>query len=170
MLQFSPSFLQIGSTVGLLVIAITAILVRSRTNHRPVNAKKILIPPMGMSTGFLMFVVADFRVSWMWALGAFLAGWFIFSYPLIRGTRFERSGTDIVVQRSKSFLFILIGLLMIRLLLHRFIEQYISIPQTAGVFFILAFGTLLHWRISMYRQYRKMTSNPDISLSHPSTK
>ncbi|MEW4371190.1 CcdC family protein [Paenibacillus kandeliae] len=156
MLQLSPSFLQIGSTVGLIVIALTAILVRSRTNHRPVNAKKILIPPLGMSTGFFMFVVPDFRVSWLWALGAFLAGWLLFSYPLIRGTRFEHNGTDIVVQRSKSFLFILLGLLMIRLLLHRFIEQYISIPQTAGVFFILAFGTLLHWRLDMYRKYRKL--------------
>ncbi|WP_411344880.1 CcdC family protein [Paenibacillus sp. WLX1005] len=156
MFQLSPSFLQIGSTVGLVVIALTAILVRSRTNHRPVNAKKILIPPLGMSTGFFMFVLPDFRVSWLWALGAFLAGWLLFSYPLIRGTRFEHNGTDIVVQRSKSFLFILLGLLMIRLLLHRFIEQYISIPQTAGVFFILAFGTLLHWRLDMYRKYRKL--------------
>ncbi|WP_322907694.1 cytochrome c biogenesis protein CcdC [Paenibacillus campi] len=154
MLQFSPSFLQIGSTVGLLVIALTAILVRSRTNHRPVNAKKILIPPLGMSTGFFMFVVPDFRVSWLWVVGAFLIGWFIFSYPLIRGTRFEHNGTDVVVQRSKSFLFILLGLLLIRLLLHRFIEHYITIPQTAGVFFILAFGTLLHWRLDMYRKYR----------------
>ncbi|WP_458120335.1 CcdC family protein [Paenibacillus sp. Z6-24] len=161
MLQFSPSFLQIGSTVGLLVIALTAILVRSRTNHRPVNVKKILIPPLGMSTGFFMFVVPDFRVSWLWVLGAFLAGWFIFSYPLIRGTRFEHNGTDVVVQRSKSFLFILIGLLLIRLLLHRFIENYITIPQTAGVFFILAFGTLLHWRLDMFRKYRKITAAAD---------
>ncbi len=161
MLQFSPSFLQIGSTVGLLVIALTAILVRSRTNHRPVNVKKILIPPLGMSTGFFMFVVPDFRVSWLWALGAFIVGWFIFSYPLIRGTRFEHNGTDVVVQRSKSFLFILIGLLMIRLLLHRFIEHYITIPQTAGVFFILAFGTLLHWRLDMFRKYRKITAAVD---------
>lgn len=103
----------------------------------------------------MMFVVPEVRVPWLWALGAFLVGWFIFSYPLIRSTKFELQEGLVFVQRSRTFFFILFSLLIVRLLLHEFIQHYITIPQTAGLFFILAFGTLLHWRLRMYFQYRQ---------------
>ncbi|KZE63182.1 cytochrome c biogenesis protein CcdC [Paenibacillus polymyxa] len=155
MFHISTPLLQYGATFGMILIAISAIFIRMKTGHRPINAKKIIIPPLGMSTGFMMFVVPEVRVPWAWALGAFLIGWFIFSYPLIRSTKFELQEGLVFVQRSRAFFFILISLLIIRLLLHEFIQHYITIPQTAGLFFILAFGTLLHWRLRMYFQYRQ---------------
>ena len=84
-----------------------------------------------------------------------MVGWFIFSYPLIRSTKFEKVDGQIFMQRSKSFVYILLGLLAVRLLLHGYIEQHISIPQTAALFFMLAYGMIVHWRISMYRQYQQ---------------
>jgi membrane protein CcdC involved in cytochrome C biogenesis len=36
------------------------------------------------------------------------------------------------------------------------VEAYITIYQTGAVFFILAFGMLLPWRIAMYIQYQKL--------------
>jgi membrane protein CcdC involved in cytochrome C biogenesis len=156
MIHISTPILQYGTTIGMILIAVSAIFIRMKTGHRPVNAKKIVIPPLGMSTGFMMFIVPEVRVPLLWALGAFLIGWFILSYPLIRSTKFEMQEGQVFVQRSRTFFFILISLLIVRLLLHEFIQHYITIPQTAGLFFILAFGTLLHWRLRMYFQYRQI--------------
>lgn len=153
--HISPLYLQIGTTVGTLVLALMTIFIRLKASHRPVTIKKILIPPMGMATGFLMFVAPAVRIPLWWALIAFLVGWFLFSYPLMRSTKFEVSGGQVFAQRSKSFIIILFALLAVRMLLHQVIEEYVSIPQTGALFFILAFGMILRWRIFMLRQYRK---------------
>nr|WP_279591744.1 cytochrome c biogenesis protein CcdC [Paenibacillus sp. F411] len=160
-MDFNSPILQIGSTVGMLVMALAVILIRVKASHRPVTVRKIIIPPLGMTTGFLMFVVPEVRIPLLWAIVSFLVGWFIFSYPLIRGTRFELVEGQVFIQRSRSFVFILLGLLTVRLLLHTYIEQHISIPQTGALFFLLAYGMITHWRVSMYRQYVRITGpNP----------
>lgn len=156
--QISPSYLQIGATVGMLVMALLAIFIRMKASHRPVTIHKILIPPLGMSTGFLMFVVPQTHVPLLWALIALLVGWFIFSYPLIRSTRFERVNDEIFATRSRSFAFILLGLLAIRLILHEVIQRYVSIPQTGGLFFLLAFGMIVRWRVYMYKHYKEVVA------------
>ncbi|ANY73179.1 CcdC family protein [Paenibacillus ihbetae] len=157
MVDFNSPILQIGSTVAMLVMALTVIFIRMKASHRPVTVKKIIIPPLAMSTGFLMFVEKQVRIPIWWGIIAFLVGWFIFSYPLIRSTRFEKVDGQIFMQKSRSFVYILLGLLAFRLLLHGYIEQHISIPQTAALFFLLAYGMIVHWRISMYRQYQQIT-------------
>ncbi|MDZ7543593.1 DUF1453 family protein, partial [Clostridium perfringens] len=120
-------------------------------------AKKIIMPPIGMATGFSMFIVPAMRIPWSYAIGAFLFGALLFSYPLIRTSKFERIGEEIYLKRSNMFIIVIIGLLIIRLLMHDVVEQYVSVSQSAGIFFILAFGMLLPWRIAMYAQYRKLT-------------
>lgn len=122
----------------------------------PGNHPQNLDSPLGMSTGFAMFVVPEVRFPWWWAVTAFLVGWFIFAYPLIRSTKFEEREGLVYAQRSKSFAFILLGLLLVRTLLHEFINRYVSVPQSGGLFFILAFGMILHWRLFMYRHYTRM--------------
>lgn len=154
--SINPSFLHIGSTVGALLMALMVIFIRLKASDRPVTIRKILIPPLGMSTGFFMFVVPEVRVSLWWALAAFLAGWFIFAYPLIKTTTFHEKEGLIYAQRSKSFILVLLGLLLVRTLLHEFIDRYISIPQSGGLFFILAFGMIVHWRVFMLRRYRSL--------------
>lgn len=154
--NINPSLLHVGSTLGAVFMALMVIFIRLKASARPVTVRKIWIPPLGMSTGFAMFVVPEVRFPWWWAVLAFLVGWFIFAYPLMRSTRFEEREGQIYAQRSKSFAFILLGLLLIRTLLHEVINQYVSVPQSGGLFFILAFGMILHWRVFMYKHYTRM--------------
>lgn len=156
MIHISAPVLQYGATIGMLLMAVLAMFFRLKAGNKPVSIKKIIMPPLGMSTGFFMFVVAEVRIPLLWAIVAFLVGWFIFSYPLIRSTKFEIQEGQVFVRRSRAFFFILIGLLAVRLLLHEFIQQYITIPQTAALFFMLAFGTLLHWRLRMFMDFRRL--------------
>lgn len=151
--NINPSFLHIGSTLGAVFMALMVIFIRIKASERPVTIRKIWIPPLGMSTGFAMFVVPETRFPLWWAAAAFVIGWFIFAYPLIRSTKFEQRSGEVYVQRSKSFAFILLGLLLVRTLLHEFINQYISIPQSGGLFFIMAFGMIVHWRLFMFKRY-----------------
>lgn len=148
------------ATIGALGMAIMAIFIRLKAADKPVTVKKIIIPPLGMSTGFLMFLFPMTRISWTWAAAAFLAGACVFAIPLILGTRFHVVGGEVYVKRSKSFVFILLGLLALRLVLHNYIEEYISIPQTGAVFFILAFGMILPWRLAMLVKYRRLLPSP----------
>lgn len=154
--QISPSVLQIGATLGTFIMALLVIFIRLKASHKPVSIKKIVMPPVGMSTGFLMFVVPYTRVPIYWALIAFVIGWVLFSYPLIRSTKFEVVNGQVFAQRSRGFVYILLGLLAVRMLLHEVVESYVSIAQTGGLFFLLAFGMILRWRIFMLKEYKSI--------------
>ncbi|MVO99307.1 DUF1453 family protein [Paenibacillus sp. N10] len=153
------SNLQAISLFGTLGMALLVLAIRMKASKRPVNAMKILMPPIGMSTGFLMFVAPMTRIPVTWGLLAFAVGAVVFAYPLIRSSGFTKQGDHVYLHRSKAFLFILIILLAIRMLLHGYVEEFISVYQTASVFFILAFGMLLPWRVAMYVQYRKLMNS-----------
>ncbi|GIO32356.1 CcdC family protein [Paenibacillus albilobatus] len=144
-------------------MALLVIFVRLRASNRPVTIKKIIIPPLGMATGFLMFVAPQVRVPWLWALAAFLVGWFLFSYPLIRSTKFEVSEGQVFARRSKSFVVILFALLIVRTVLHQVIDEYVSIPQSGALFFLLAFGMILRWRVFMLKQYRSIEASGELN-------
>ncbi|MGG6313761.1 CcdC family protein [Paenibacillus macerans] len=155
--QINPSYMQIAFTFGAMIMAVAVLFIRLKASRRPVTVKKIIIPPLGMTTGFAMFVVPETHIPILWALIAFACGWLLFSYPLIRTTKFENIDGEIFAERSRSFVLILIGLLVVRLLLHEAVEQYISVLQTGAVFFLLAYGMIIRWRLFMFRQYRRMT-------------
>jgi membrane protein CcdC involved in cytochrome C biogenesis len=148
------SYLHIASLVGSIVVAILVLFVRLRASAKPMTIMKIIMPPIGMSTGFLMFVAPIMRIPWILAAEAFMVGVICFSYPLIRTSRFDQQESGIYMLRSKAFVWILLFLLVIRLVLHQYVEEYITIYQTGAVFFILAFGMLLPWRIWMYREFK----------------
>ncbi|MBP2001606.1 membrane protein CcdC involved in cytochrome C biogenesis [Paenibacillus shirakamiensis] len=154
MTQLSPSYLQIFATVGTLLMALLTIFIRLKASRRPVNIKKIIMPPVGMSTGFLMFLVPDVRIPWWWGIVAFAVGWFLFSYPLIRSTKFEVVDGQVYAQRSRSFIIVLLVLFAVRMILHQYIEMYVSVLQTGALFFMLAFGMILRWRLFMWREYK----------------
>ncbi|AJS61013.1 CcdC family protein [Paenibacillus sp. IHBB 10380] len=157
--NISPSYLQLGSTIGAIVLALLTIFIRLKASNKPVTIKKIIIPPLGMSTGFLMFVVPVTHIPLWWALVSFIVGWFIFSYPLIRSTHFKKIEDLIYAERSRSFIVILFGLLVIRTALHQVIEQHVSIAQSGALFFLLAFGMILRWRLFMYKEFKQLTRN-----------
>ncbi|AFC27757.1 CcdC family protein [Paenibacillus mucilaginosus] len=156
MVQFGALHLQALSGIGMLVMALLAIFVRSRAGRRPVSLAAIIMPPLGMSTGFLMFVSPYFHLPVSWALLALGAGALLFSYPLISSSKLEYREGAIYVRRSKAFMFVLLGLLCLRIALHTYIERHISIPQTGALFFLLAFGSIVPWRLSMLSQYRRL--------------
>lgn len=152
--EISSVFLRVAPVVG----GVAIIAWRLHETRSPVTARKILLPPLGMSTGFAMFVVPSMRIDWTWALVAFLVGFLILSYPLVRSSSLERRGGEVLMRRSNGFLLILLGLLGLRLSLHKYVGELISARQTAAVFFILAFGMILRWRALMYVRYRELTA------------
>ncbi|MDB5083547.1 MAG: hypothetical protein JWN30_433 [Bacilli bacterium] len=143
------------STIVAIAMALLVLSIRMRASNKPTSLRKIIIPPLGMSTGYLMFLAPQMRVPWSYALIAICVG-LLFSYPLIWTSHMEIRAGEIYLRRSRSFIFILLGLLVLRLALHNVVEQYISIEQTGAVFFILAFFMILPWRIAMLSRYRKV--------------
>lgn len=143
------------SSIILVVFALTVIFVRLKASRKPTNARKIIIPPLGMSTGYLMFIAPQTHVSLLYAGIALLVG-FLLSYPLILTSRMYRSGDEVYLKRSPAFVVVLLALVVCRIILHSYVESFISIPQTGALFFILAFGMLVPWRVAMLWEYRKL--------------
>lgn len=130
---------------------------RVREGRTAVTAKKILFPPVGMSTGFFMFVLPIFRIPWTWALGAFLAGAVLLAYPLLITSSLERTSEGIMMKRSGAFFSVVIALAAIRYLARGYFDALLTMEQTGGFFFILAFGMIVRWRLDMYRKFRALT-------------
>lgn len=148
--------LGIALRVAPVLGGIAIIAWRLQETRSPVTPRKILVPPLGMSTGFTMFVAPSMRIEWTWALAAFLVGFLILSYPLVRSSTLERRGDEVLMRRSNGFLLILLGLLGLRLTLHEYVGALVSTRRTAAVLFVLAFGMIVRWRWVLYRQYRAL--------------
>lgn len=143
----------LGSLVGMVAV----IIWRLRESRSPVSMRKIVIPPLGMSTGFSMFVVPAFRIPWAWGAAAFLIGVLGLGYPLVLTTRLVRQGDAVMMQRSAAFFTIIVALAAIRLLARGYLDTVLSVEQTGALLFVLAFGMILRWRARMLQEYRKLT-------------
>ena len=131
---------------------------RLREARSAVSLRKIVIPPLGMATGFSMFVVPAFRIPWAWAGLAFAIGAVALAWPLLLTTRLERQGDAIMMKRSSAFLVVLLVLAAIRFAARGYFDTILTTQQTAGVFFILAFGMIVIWRGKMLMDYRRLTA------------
>ena len=161
MSSFDPAHLSPLTFLLMSLAGATAVFIwRIRETMGPVSLPKIIMPPLGMSTGFCMFFAPAARVPWSWALGAFLAGAFVFSYPLARTSTLTRSGDVILMRRSKAFLLILLGLVVVRIALRAYVERFMSPLQTGALFFVLAFGMILRWRLAMLFQFLRLRADP----------
>lgn len=150
----SPLFL-ILSTIVAAFMASTMIFVRMKASEKPASIKKIILPPLFMSTGALMFVFPMFRVSFGDVVEALTVG-VIFSVFLIKFSKFEIRDNDIYLIPSKSFVFILLGLLLLRIVIKLIIGSQISFGETSGMFFLLGFGMIFTWRIAMLYKFMKL--------------
>ncbi|MEK4700164.1 cytochrome c biogenesis protein CcdC [Solibacillus sp. FSL R7-0668] len=148
-------YLLIGTTILAAVMGTLALFVRLRAQKKPVSAKKILIPPIAMSSGALMFLFEEFRVAPLQILEAVSVG-LIFSTILIATSRFEVREGAIYMKQSKAFPFILVGLLIFRIIMKMLFADSFDVGELAGMFFILAFAMLLPWRIGMLIKYKKL--------------
>lgn len=145
--------------------AVAVIIWRLRETRTAVSFRKIIIPPLGMATGFCMFVDSAFRVPWTWALTAFLTGAVVLAWPLLLTTRLEREGETVRMKRSSAFLGVILVLAGIRFFARSYFDHILTAQQTAGIFFILAFGMILIWRAKMLVDYRRLTSNLSASAA-----
>lgn len=137
------------------IMGAVVIVVRMKAQQFPVNEKKLILPPIFMSTGALMFVVPYFRLNGMEIIEAIIMG-VLFSTVLIWTSRFEVKGSEIYMKRSKAFPIILISLLVIRTFIKVIVSNQIDPGQLAGMFFLLAFCMILPWRIAMLMKYKKL--------------
>jgi membrane protein CcdC involved in cytochrome C biogenesis len=142
----------LGSLAGLGAV----LAWRVREGRTAVTIRKIVIPPLGMATGFSMFLVPAFRIPWGWAACAFLMGAAVLAYPLLRSSRLVRDGEAIMMQRSNAFFLVVIALAVVRILARSYIDTFLTMNQTGALFFVLAFGMILRWRLRMLMEYRQL--------------
>ena len=143
------------SSIGAVFMGFFVLFVRMKAAKKPANVKKIILPPVFMSSGALMYVVPEFRLTPMEILEAVIVG-MLFSILLIKTSKFEVRDNDIYLKRSKAFVFILVGLLVVRLVAKSILSSTIDFGQLSGMFFLLAFSMIVPWRIAMYRSYMKL--------------
>jgi len=148
------------ASLGAALIGTLAVLAwRVRESRRPVSLGSLIIPPLGMSTGFSMFAMPAFRIPWTWGLAAFVLGAFVFAYPLVSSPQLTIEDGLIMMRRSRWFLVVILGLAAVRLGLREYVSSIISVQQTAGLFFVLAFGMIVRWRTTLLMEYRQLTSH-----------
>ena len=156
-----PFHLPLAVVVVVTLAGAVAMLAwRVREARTPVSARKIVVPPLGMSTGFLMFLAPAARVPWSWASAAFALGAVVLAVPLARTSRLVRTGDVVWMQRSRAFLWILIALVLVRTALRAYVERVVTPLQTGALFFVLAFGMILRWRVGMLLEYRRLIAEP----------
>jgi len=136
-------------------MAIGVLFVRLKAAKKPTSVKKIVIPPIAMTSGAIMYFIPQFRLTPMEILEAVIVG-MLFSIFLIKTSKFEIQGNDIYLKRSKAFVFILIGLLIIRIAMKQFLSATIELGQLSGMFFLLAYSMIVPWRIAMFVDYKKL--------------
>ncbi|MHC8516626.1 CcdC family protein [Sporosarcina sp. ITBMC105] len=150
-------YLIVGSTLVFLFMGTLAFFVRAKAAERPINAKRIILPPLFMSTGAFMFLFEEFRVPLAQVIETSLIG-LIFSSILIRTTNFEERDGNLYVKKSKVFLIILLTFFIIRLIAKFVLSSSIDVGELAGMFWILAFAMILPWRIGMLVKYTKTSA------------
>ncbi|APH05133.1 CcdC family protein [Bacillus weihaiensis] len=147
--------LTLVSSIVAIIMAIIVLFIRMKSAKKPASAKKIILPPIFMSTGALMFLHPLFRVTAFQFFEALFVG-MIFSIFLIKTSNFEVRDNEIYLKRSKAFAFILIGLLIVRIVMKSYLSNQIDIGELSGMFWTLAFGMIVPWRVAMYRSYQKI--------------
>ncbi|WP_232243099.1 CcdC family protein [Paenibacillus sp. GSMTC-2017] len=155
-MQWTNPMLQLGAISISVLMGICLIIIRIRAGNRPTTLKKIVIPPLGMSTGFIMFALPMTHIPWLWGVSAFGTGLLLFAFPLIVTTRLEKVEAVIFVRRSKAFIAIIIIMFLLRWMLHGVVEQHMTIPQTGAIFYLLALGMIIPWRMAMVSDYLRL--------------
>ncbi|MGN7386562.1 CcdC family protein [Sporosarcina sp. SAFN-015] len=151
-------YLIVGSTFLFLFMGTMAFIVRTKAAKRPISPKRIILPPLFMSTGALMFLFEEFRVPFPQVIEAICVG-LLFSVVLIITTNFEEKDDKLYVKKSKAFIIILFSLLIIRFVAKLILSSSINVGELGGMFWILAFGMIVPWRIGMLVKYYKLKNS-----------
>lgn len=136
------------ASVGAIIMGILVIFVRKHASKTPLTLKKIIIPPVMMSTGALMYIFPYFRLSWTHIAETIAIG-AVFSAVLIITTKYEVKNSELYVKQTKAFPVILMGLLLARIALKYVFSLNTTPGEIGGMFFLLAFVMIGIWRLSM---------------------
>ncbi len=136
---------------------------RVREGRSAVTLKKIVMPPLGMATGFCMFFYPPCRVPWAWGLAAFVIGAVVFAYPLLLTSDLHLHNGEIRMKRSGAFFAVIIVLALVRWAARGYFDRFLSLEQTGAIFYLLAFGMILRWRAKLFFAYRALTSRPALA-------
>jgi membrane protein CcdC involved in cytochrome C biogenesis len=161
----TPVITAIVSVVGLAGV----LAWRVREGRSPVTLKKIVMPPLGMATGFCMFFYPPCRLPFTWGLGAFLIGAVIFAYPLLLTSDLHLKDGVIMMKRSSAFFAVIIVLALVRYFARRYFDRFLTLEQTGALFYLLAFGMILRWRAKLLFAYRALTAKPELPTAQEST-
>ncbi len=132
---------------------------RVREGRTAVTLKMIVMPPLGMATGFCMFFAPQCRIPWEWGVGAFLIGAVVFAYPLLLTSDLHLKNGVIMMKRSSAFFAVIVVLALVRYLARGYFDRYLSLLQTGALFYLLAFGMILRWRLKLLFAYRALTGS-----------
>jgi membrane protein CcdC involved in cytochrome C biogenesis len=135
---------------------------RVREGRTAVTLKKIVMPPVGMATGFCMFFVPQCRVPFLWGLGAFLIGAIVLAFPLLLTSDLHLQNGVIMMKRSSAFFSVIIVLAVVRYLARGYFDRFLSLEQTGALFYLLAFGMIVRWRLKLVLAYRALTAGSPI--------
>jgi membrane protein CcdC involved in cytochrome C biogenesis len=153
-------------TAVVSVVGLAGVLAwRVREGQSAMTLKKIVMPPLGMATGFCMFFYPPSRVRWDWGLAAFLIGAIVLAYPLLITSDLHRQNGVIMMKRSSAFFAVIIVLALVRYLARGYFDRYLSLEQTGAIFYLLAFGMILRWRLKLLLAYRALTSGATVAGS-----
>ncbi|MGI1658300.1 MAG: cytochrome c biogenesis protein CcdC [Desulfitobacterium sp.] len=155
--MLTKEILMTGSIVVSVMMVVMVNLIRAKNMSKPVEAKKLILPPLFMATGTSMFILPMFRPTLTELICAVMLG-MLFSILLIKTSKFEVRDNQIYLQRSKLFLVVLFGLVVIRMIGKMILPDVILIEpaQMSGIFFILALSMIFPWRIAMYLGFRRL--------------
>jgi membrane protein CcdC involved in cytochrome C biogenesis len=135
---------------------------RVREGRTAVTLKKIVMPPLGMATGFCMFIYPPCRVPILWGLAAFLIGAIVLAYPLLLTSDLHWHNGEIRMKRSSAFFAVIIVLALVRWAARGYLDTILSLEQTGAIFYLLAFGMILRWRLKLVLAWRALTAGPGV--------
>ena len=154
----TPVLTAVVSLVGLAGV----LTWRVREGRTAVTLKKIVMPPLCMATGFCMFFYPPCRVPFFWGLAAFLIGAVLFAVPLLLTSDLHMHNGEIRMKRSSAFFAVIIVLAVIRWAARDYFDSFLSLEQTGAIFYLLAFGMILRWRLKLLLAYRALTAIPTL--------
>lgn len=162
-MRSTPLITAVVSLIGLAGV----LAWRIREGRSAVTLKKIIMPPLGMATGFCMFFYPPCRIPFLWGLGAFLIGAIILAYPLLLTSDLHRQNGVIMMKRSSAFFAVIIVLAVVRYLARGFFDRFLTLEQTGALFYLLAFGMILRWRLKLLLAWRSLTAEPALVARTP---
>ena len=107
------------------------------------------------------FIAPPFRFPFPWGVAAFLIGAVALAWPLLRTSKLVRQGDVVMMQRSTAFFTVVLVLAAIRIVARAYFDRFLTVEQTGGIFFVLAFGMIVRWRVNMLLEYRRLTAQTE---------